>query len=253
MSTGCWLSRVTRARSTSNSGCVPASKPACDLPQRGAGLLERRGRNGDQPLAEHGVVVRLRHLEQQLRPRRRQSELRRLVPGSRERDLRAVAAAGIQVLRKRQRRAPGVLAAERQISTGRPSIRRIRHHRRRRSRSPARFPRRAHRSRRSRVERERRTRRCRCRCCRTRLELRRERAVVARRRGQLRTQAALRANLIAFGSPHGRNGNRHRLAAWLGQRQAPDRASTDPAVWAAEPVAIASVSASEPAPRRRPG
>ena len=64
---------------------------------------------------EHGVVVRLRHLEQQLRPRRRQSELRRLVPGSRQRDLRAVTATGPQVLRKGQRRTPGVLATEWEI------------------------------------------------------------------------------------------------------------------------------------------
>ena len=55
------------------------AEPRLYLPQRRAGLFQCGGRNVDQLIAENGVVVGLRDLEQQLRPRRGQPQLRRLV------------------------------------------------------------------------------------------------------------------------------------------------------------------------------
>ncbi len=54
-------------------------KPGLSLLQRRAGLLERGRGNGHQSIAEHGVVIRLRDLVQQLPTGGRQRVTRRLV------------------------------------------------------------------------------------------------------------------------------------------------------------------------------
>src|SRR6185369_4539545 len=95
------------------------------LLQRGAGLIEGGLRNGDEPLAEQRVVVRLRDVEPELRTGSHERLLGARAPEACQLLLHTDAAARVEALRERQRGAPGVGAAERQILEAAPVARAV--------------------------------------------------------------------------------------------------------------------------------
>ena len=75
ITTGRWLSRATCARSSSNSGWVPASNAQAGLRQGRVSLLVGRLGNLQQPVAQRGVVIGRHDVERELGASRRERDL----------------------------------------------------------------------------------------------------------------------------------------------------------------------------------
>ena len=86
-----------------------------DLPQRLGGLRQRGVGDRDEPIAQGRIVERRRHVEVQLRTRRRHSEGGRVAAGAGLSLLRPQAAAVVDALQELQAGRPGVQLAEREV------------------------------------------------------------------------------------------------------------------------------------------